>query len=99
MSWFDNHRNGAKAEAVATAWLIGQGFRVYRCVSGPGPADLVVGDDDGGLRMVDVKRRGFRPGATKTLVARANVSQRQRELGVEFLYVLHDGSVCWESEL
>ena len=99
MSGFDNHRQGALAEAVAIAWLIENGWRVYRCVSGPGPADLVVGDDDGGLRMVDVKRRGFRPGATKTLVARANVSQRQRELGVQFLYVLHDGSVCWESEL
>ena len=99
MSWCDTHRQGAQAEAAAIAWLIEHGFRVYRCVSGPGPADLVVGDDAGKLRMVDVKRRGFRPGATKRRVSRANVSQRQRELGVQFLYVLHDGSVCWESDL
>lgn len=99
MNWFDNHRQGAQAEAAAIAWLIENGWRVYRCVSGPGPADLVVGDDDGALRMVDVKRRGFKPGATKRRVSRANVSQRQRELGVDFLYVLHDGSVCWESDL
>ena len=99
MSWFDNHRQGAMAEAVAIAWLIENGWRVYRCVSGPGPADLVVHDDDGALRMVDVKRRPFKSGARKQLVQRANVSQRQRELGVDFLYVLHDGTVRWEGDL
>ena len=99
MSWFDNHRQGALAEAVAIAWLIENGWRVYRCVSGPGPADLVGGDDDGALRMGDVKRRPFKRGAKTQLVQRANVSQRQRELGVDFLYVLHDGTVRWEGDL
>ena len=99
MSWFDNHRQGALAEAVAIAWLIENGWRVYRCVSGPGPADLVVHDDDGARRMVDGKRRPFKRGAKTQLVQRANVSQRQRELGVDFLYVLHDGTVRWEGDL
>ncbi len=97
--WYDRHRLGAIAEARATAWLIEQGWRVYRCVSGPGPADLVVADADGQLHMVDVKRRSFKSGATKQLVARATVSQRQRELGLWILYVLHDGTVRWEADL
>ena len=47
--------------------------------------------------MVDVKRRPF-TGPNKS-VARATVSKRQRELGVEILYVLHDGTIRWEADL
>jgi Holliday junction resolvase-like predicted endonuclease len=85
------------AEGKATAWLIEQGWRAYRCVSGPAPADLVISDEDGRMKMVDVKRRKF-VGKNKQ-VARATISKEQRELGVEVLYVLHDNSVKWEADL
>ena len=96
-SWYDRHRLGAIAEARATAWLIEQGWRVYRCVSGQGPADLVISDNDGKMKMVDVKMRPFV--GRKNHVARATISKRQRELGVEILYVLHDGTIRWEADL
>ena len=95
--WYDRHRLGAVAEAKATAWLIEKGWRVFQCISGPGPADLVICDDDGKMKMIDVKRRPF-IGQNKS-VARATVSKRQRELGVEILYVLHDGTIRWEADL
>ncbi len=71
------------AKARATAWLIEQGWRVFQCISGPGPADLVICDEDGRMKMVNVKRR----------------PKRQRELGVEILYMLHDGTIRWEADL
>ena len=95
--WYERHRLGAIAEARATAWLIEQGWRVYRCVSGPGPADLVISDEDGRMKMVDVKRRPFI--GENNNVVRATISKRQRELGVEVLYVLHDNTIRWEADL
>jgi len=62
-----------------------------------GPADLVICDDDGKMKMTDVKRRPF-TGPNKG-AARATVSKRQRELSVEILYVLHDGTIRWEADL
>ena len=49
------------------------------------------------MKMVDVKMRPF-TGPNKS-VARATVSKRQRELGVEILYVLHDDTIRWEADL
>ena len=95
--WYERHRLGALAEAKAIAWLIEQGWRVFSCVSGQGPADLVISDEVGRMKMVDVKRRKF-VGKNKQ-VARATISKEQRELGVEVLYVLHDNSVKWEADL
>ena len=74
-----------------------QGWRVFQCISGPGTADLVICDDDGKMKMVDVRMRPF-SGQNKS-VARTTVSKRQRELGVEILYVLHDGTIRWEDNL
>jgi len=60
-------------------------------------SDMVISDNDGKMKMVDVKRRPFV--GQKNHVARATVSKRQRELGVEILYVLHDGTIRWEADL
>ena len=57
----------------------------------------MISDNDGKLKMVDVKMRPF-TGPNKG-AARATVSKRQRELGVEILYVLHDNTVRWEADL
>jgi Holliday junction resolvase-like predicted endonuclease len=96
--WYNRHRLGAIAEARASAWLIEQGWRVFHCISGPGPADLVISDEDGRMKMVNVKRRPYK-GKNNAVIARATISKRQRELGVEILYVLHDNTVRWEADL
>jgi len=57
----------------------------------------VISDNDGKMKMIDVKMRPF-IGKNKS-VARATISKRQRELGVEILYVLHDGTIRWEADL
>ena len=49
------------------------------------------------MKMVDVKRRPFI--GENNNVVRATISKRQRELGVEILYVLHDNTVRWEADL
>ena len=64
----------------------------------PGPADLVISDEDGRMKMVDVKRRPYK-GKNNAVIARATISKRQRELGVEILYVLHDNTIRWEADL
>lgn len=47
---------GTHGELLSCAWLIGQGFDVFRNVSPAGPADIVVRDRDTGETVaVDVK--------------------------------------------
>lgn len=84
---------GAQSELVAAAWLIGQGFDVFRNVSPHGDIDLIAvrGDE---LRKFDVK------------TARRRVTQDDRERinlgpkaapGVERLFVVPEtGEVLME---
>ena len=50
------------------------------------------------MKMVNVKRRPYK-GKNNAVIARATISKRQRELGVEILYVLHDDTIRWEADL
>lgn len=81
--------DGAWGEAVATAWLIEQGFHVFKNVAGKGPIDLV-GVLDGQAHYFDVKTlqtegMGMKGGGQLTA--------RQVMMGVRLLYVTSLG-IC-----
>lgn len=50
---------GARGELVASAWLLGLGYEVFRNVSGAGPADLAIWHPHTDERhLIDVKTHG-----------------------------------------
>lgn len=71
----DKHR-GAHAEIMAVAWLLEQGYDVFRNVSQHGEVDLIAtrGDE---IRLFDVKR-SYRGGCGKP--------------GIEYMSMQQDGS-------
>jgi hypothetical protein len=75
------HR-GAHAELIACAWLLEQGYEVFRNVSACGSADLIA-CKDGELLRIDVSsgRRTARMGFYRHL------RPEQKRDGVTFLYV------------
>jgi hypothetical protein len=47
---------GAQGELIASAWLLGLGYEVFRNVSASGPADLIAWEQDTGVtHFIDVK--------------------------------------------
>lgn len=48
-------QTGAVAELIAAAWLIRQGFQVFRNLCPTGPIDIVAVDDAGSSHFFDVK--------------------------------------------
>ncbi len=79
---------GAQSELLAAAWLIGQGYAVFRNVAPVGPVDLV-GLKDGKTELFDVKT-ATRGNDGRTL--RVKFTQQQKELGVKCICVFSDGT-------
>jgi hypothetical protein len=75
---------GAFAELIAAAWLLAQGFDVFRNVSQHGLVDIVA-IQSGVVYYFDVKS-AFQNGQG------ARLSVQQIELGVKPIYVLRDGT-------
>jgi hypothetical protein len=64
-----NHK-GDQGELIASAWLLGLGYEVFRNVGSTGPADLVVWQPQSGeIHLIDVKHS-----AEGTLYSRADGS-------------------------
>lgn len=95
-------RSAARAEAQATAWLLAQGFEVFRPVSSHAFADIVAWKD-GAAVFYDVKMVHVRPygdryvtgksaGKLKARVQRRYLSPAKRALGVRPLWVYPDGT-------
>jgi Holliday junction resolvase len=78
---FDKHR-GAISELIACAWLLEQGYEVFRNVSACGLADLVA-FKDGATLLIDVK--------TANKGARVPLKPEQFAAGVVAIYVKTDG--------
>ena len=51
----DPNRTGDLAELKASAWLMEQGYRVYRNLGCTGRTDLVIESEDGELTKIQVK--------------------------------------------
>lgn len=82
-------RRGALAELLACAWLVAQGYEVFRAVHADGFAD-VAAYKDGGFLLIDVKtvsRYHHKPHHTL-------LSQRQIKAGVRLLTVIPETGEC-----
>ena len=88
----DTSRQGDWAEMVAAAWLMGQGYEVYRNLGSTGDADLVCWLD-GDLFRVDVKFT--RPYVKKDGTQSITPSIRKIVDDVRYLLVLPDESCMW----
>ena len=81
------HIKGDRAELIAAQYFMGLGYSVHRNMSGHGPIDMVIIDEDGmgDVILVDVKALSLR---TKNgwKVNRA-LTKKQQELDVQLIFV------------
>lgn len=86
--------SGDKSELLACAWLIGEGYEVFRNVAARGPIDIVA-IKDGVVLKLDVKTTQLSPVTGERQGGK--ISARQIEMGVLPLHVLPDGTctVVW----
>lgn len=83
-----NHlSDGAWAEMIAIAWLLEQGFSVFKNVSGFGPVDIV-GLKDGETHLFDVKTCSS---AGHKVLGGSALKPKQILAGVKQLFVTPDG--------
>jgi hypothetical protein len=78
---------GARNEMIATVWLMGHGYQVFRNVSAHGPIDLI-GLKNGIFEYFDVKKN-IKTSEGETTRIRVKVDQAR--LGVKILSVFPDG--------
>lgn len=76
----DPNVTGDLLELRAAAWLLEQGFTVFRNVGSTGPADLVVMSPDGTLTALDVKTK-LQPPTAKQEAARIVVTALNTKTG------------------
>jgi hypothetical protein len=76
----DKKYRGNHSELLACAWLLSEGYEVFRNVSHWGPADIV-GMKSGRCFLFDVKTG-----------ANAAITREQHDLGVRLIFVASDGS-------
>ena len=83
----EKHIKGDRAELIAAQYFMGLGYSVHRNMSGHGPVDMVLIDEDGmgDVILVDVKALSLR---TKNgwKVSRT-LTKKQQELDVQLIFV------------
>ena len=79
------HIKGDTAELIAAEHFIGLGYYVFKNISQQGPADMAVMDDEGRVKLYDVKSFSIRD-KNGWKVNRA-LSDAQKKCNVTFLYV------------
>ena len=83
----EKHIKGDRAELIAAEYFMGLGYSVHRNMSGHGPVDMVLIDEDGmgDVILVDVKalslrtKNGWKVNRTPT--------KKQQELDVQLIFV------------
>ena len=83
----EKHIKGARAELIAAQYFMGLGYSVHRNMSGHGPVDMVLIDEDGmgDVILVDVKALSLR---TKNgWKVNRNLTKKQKELDVQLIFV------------
>lgn len=90
------HR-GSRAELLASAWLLGQGFEVFWSIAQHGLADLIAFDPRTGSYIpADVKCESE---SRRSIGGSRRLSDRQKALGVKKMLVdLDRGTVRWAPE-
>ena len=83
----EKHIKGDRAELIAAEYFMSLGYSVHRNMSGHGPVDMVLIDEDGmgDVILVDVKELSLR---TKNgwKVSRT-LTKKQQELDVQLIFV------------
>ena len=83
----EKHIKGDRAELIAAEYFMGLGYSVHRNMSGHGPVDMVLIDEDGmgDVILVDVKALSLRTkngwNVSRTL------TKKQKELDVQLIFV------------
>lgn len=86
MSRETSYISGAQAELIASAWLLGLGYQVFRNVSGGGPADLIAWNIHTDSRtIIDVKSRNFI--TNRSLVPSIVKSRTKHASEVHYLFI------------
>ena len=83
----EKHIKGDRAELIAAQYFMGLGYSVHRNMSGHGPVDMVLIDEDGmgDVFLVDVKALSLR---TKNgWKVNRNLTKKQKELDVQLIFV------------
>jgi hypothetical protein len=83
----EKHIKGDRAELIAAQYFMGLGYSVHRNMSGHGPVDMVLIDEDGmgDVILVDVKALSLR---TKNgWKVNRNLTKKQKELDVQLIFV------------
>ncbi|XKM40341.1 hypothetical protein A4U53_030905 [Rhizobium ruizarguesonis] len=97
------HHNtkGAINEHVATAWLMKQGYDVFRNASPRGRADLVANNWDGsGWVPIDVKSEGFDlDGFAPMNEGQRDQAKRYEGDDLKYLVVMDNGNCVWWNDI
>lgn len=91
----DKNKRGAISELLASAYLLEQGYDVYKNIRGHGPVDLITWKFGEAPRYFDVKTvcRLYRSNGDVYYQLSSRLSDIQKESGVEIIHVYPDGSV------
>lgn len=92
MKIIDTNPLGAASELTACAWLLMEGYEVFRNVSSTGPIDLIAARD-GMMLFIDVKTAGlcFDKHGTPTQLRKSALRKNQIDSAVTLLYVTKCG--------
>lgn len=89
---------GSISEHIATAWLLQQGYDVFRNVAPNGRADLLAVDwDKDETVRVDVKSEGFMTGINERIGSDREKVTLNQGFAIRYLVVNDDGSCGWHS--
>ena len=84
-------KKGMHSEQTAILFLISKGYFVFKNLYGVGPADLIAINEEGALKIFDVKsesyRKTWKPG---TRICR-QLTQEQKKLKIKFIFVDKEG--------
>lgn len=84
---------GSLAELLACAWLLKQGYEVFRNVSQHGVADIIAWRPEGSPILVEVRKTVLRPAVDGTSCSAA-VARTIRHPDLRFLYIITETGEC-----
>lgn len=89
-------RIGALCELQACAWLLTQGYEVFRNVSPEGKVDIIARKDNK-ITLIDVKKAVITTAGN--LYYHNSAIEKAKAQGIDILLSLPDGTCVWGSSL
>jgi len=88
-----NNKKGDYSELLASAWLLKQGYEVFRNVSSVGPIDIVAVNEDETI-LIDVKTCSLRKDYDVITLGASALNKTAKGFDVKRLFVYKD-HVSW----